>query len=161
MQKGFGTAAIILAVFTIALFGVVIYYVGVQKGKSNVYVQSSPLPTPPSVNPIDNNTDSLSQTDKDMIKAAVAKKDGQPASEFNVTFDQNNETYGGLFATGQVGPASGAGGGATWYAAKSHGVWIIVGITQSGLPCADTDKYNLPKSLISSCLDSNGNLVNR
>ncbi len=102
----------------------------------------------------------LSQNDINDIKQSIAQQDKQDLNQLRITIDPVTNQYNGLFAAGQVGPANG-GGGAIWYAAKVHGKWITVAITQAPLLCNSVNTYNLPTSLVSTCLDSNNNLITR
>lgn len=88
------------------------------------------------------------QSDADLIKAALAKKNNWPAdNDITVTVSTNDGTYAS-------GTAGGQGGGGFFFAKKVNGEWVIVADGNGVILCSSLTNYpDYPSSLIPECYD--------
>lgn len=88
------------------------------------------------------------------IKLALAAELG---TNIEVTISQNTGTH----AKGNVREKSSEVGGGYFLAAKVDSRWVIVYDGQSTPTCSQIAPYNFPKNMVSECLNSSGQVVNR
>lgn len=110
------------------------------------------LPTPTNIQPSTAKDYSQLQL-RDSIRQQLAQKYQRPTSSVDINILQVIDSY----ARGEVRFAD-EPGGAIWFAAMINNHWQVVADGQGPLSCEVVDKFNLPSSIVSSCLDSDGNL---
>ena len=106
---------------------------------------SSPMVSPsPIFSPVPEET----QSDLDLITAALAGKYNKPVEDAEVTIEENTGTHakGGVRFAGEIS-------GGWWLAYHDEDGWQIVADGNGTVMCADIEGYNFPTSLVPECWD--------
>lgn len=109
---------------------------------------TSPILTATPSSSISVSPTSETQSDRELIRAALFKKNNWPADDsITVKVSTNDGTYAS-------GTAGGTGGGGYFFAKKVNGAWVIVADGNGVITCAQLLPYpDFPKNLISECYD--------
>jgi hypothetical protein len=144
----------LLLVFILFLAGagVAAYLLG--KGTLSLKVSPSPSPTAESGTSL---TSPAPVDETAAIQQAIYELVGKDATEIQVIVSENR----GYHATGGVKDIGSEVGGAYWIAAKSGGEWVGVYAGQAHPTCVEIDPYNFPTDMVSSCLNTLGEVVDR
>lgn len=136
------------------------YFPNFLKGTTVPIATISPsvAPTGITIAPTDSTIPSVapSLSDYELIKAAMAAKYSKPVSEVELTVSKNTGTHaqGGVKFSGEIG-------GGWFLAYKDVGGWIIVQDGNGTVSCETIAPYNFPTSMVSECVDKNGNLIKK
>lgn len=97
----------------------------------------------------------IAVSDETLIKQALAEKYQKNISDVELTIGQTD----GDFAKGTVNYAGEMGGG-WWLAARQGGKWVIAQDGNGIVDCQSVTPFNFPTTMVPSCIDENGNLMN-
>ncbi len=143
------------------LIAIAIFIAGMQGAKLLQTPAPTPSPAPTIEQPVSSPTFTATPTqttvsDVESIRAALAAKYSKRPSETNLTISKQTDVHawGSFKFEGDIA-------GAWFLAYKKPTGWIVVDDGNGTISCEKIEPYDFPVTLVESCVNANGKLINR